>query len=228
MDILKRIAREWLVITTALVGAAFMVGSGLGWIQYLSGITLDNLWINLGVFIIFAIIVVIRLVKLQSTIDEIKGDIKFTATPVKFALNYAAPNEPPLRKNEVSLYTTIQFEIWTHVDITTSKLVLNLVSFSNLFPTGWELFKPFKMKRLIGITIEGSGDSNYRKTIRRSDKQPYKDTVSFKWKGEADRLIWARHHMPELALELWIPKRTLRIYLDRRILQRQSCEIAPL
>jgi hypothetical protein len=227
-DMLKRIAREWVVIVTGLAGAAFIVSSSTGWLQYIFGYQPDSVWVYLAVFVVFVIVVMIRLTKLHSTIDKIQGNINFTATPTKFYLNCQLPNEPPLEKDEASFYTTVRFEIWTDIDINTSRLVLNLVSFRNLFVSGWEFWKPFKMERVIGIPMVGSEDSTYRKKIKGTDLQPFQDTVSFRFRGKVDKIAWAKHHMPELALELGIPKRILRVYLSDPKTKKGGNEVTPL
>ena len=58
------------MLTTALIGAAFTIGDGAGWVELLSGHKPTKEWVFAGVFIIFTIIVMIRLVQLQTQIDK--------------------------------------------------------------------------------------------------------------------------------------------------------------
>ncbi|MBM3143261.1 MAG: hypothetical protein FJ005_09535 [Chloroflexi bacterium] len=202
------------MITSAFVGAAFMVADGTGLLEYLFNWKPNKAWVYVGVFALFAIVVLVRLVKLQATVDEVRGDIILKAIPTVFITNQDLPDEPPLEKDEISLYTTIKFEVWTNVDLNTSKLVLNLVAFRNVFDASrWDIFKPPQVKPIVGIPIVDNSESAYRKRIRCSDEQPFTDTVTFKWREKANRKFAGRFY-PQLALEMGIPKRILRVYLD--------------
>ena len=70
--VFKRIGREWVVVIAAFFGAAFSIGDGAGWIEFLTGYNPEQKLVVSGVFILFAIIVIIRLVKLQKQLDEFK------------------------------------------------------------------------------------------------------------------------------------------------------------
>lgn len=111
--VFKRIGREWLVLGVALVGAAFSVGDGAGWIKFLSGYEPTQQQVVAGVFILFAIVVVIRLVKLQTKIDDMRGGVIFTAIPSPLNINLPVANETPLKDDEFYICTTIHFELWT-------------------------------------------------------------------------------------------------------------------
>lgn len=215
------------MVVSLLLGAAFLVGDANGWFKFLFNNEPASGWIYTLVFVAFGIVVIYRLAKLRSEIEKSQGDISFTAKPSTFAVNYQLPNDLPLKKDEVSLYTIVQFEIWTNIDISTSKLILNIVAFRNLHTSNWKSWKPFKVKRLVGIPMEGSDNSTYSKKIRCADEQPFKDKATFKWRGKIDDIKWGVDHMPELALELKIPKRILRVYLDDPLLQKRG-SVSPL
>jgi hypothetical protein len=146
-DIFKRIAKEWLLLVTLFVGAAFIAGDISGWFERF-GIVPTSAWLYGIVFIVFGIVVIYRLVKVHSKIDEYEGQILFTATPNAFRMNFPLPDEPPLGKDEGSLYFVVRFEIWTNIDIHTSRLVLNFVYLRNVF-TSWYSLRIPRKKRVI-------------------------------------------------------------------------------
>ncbi len=58
------------MLSAAFVGAAFTIGDGASWIEFIFGYKPPQEWVYSGVFILFAIIVLYRLVKLQTKIDN--------------------------------------------------------------------------------------------------------------------------------------------------------------
>ena len=215
MQWLKRIAREWVMLSAALIGAAFTIGDGASWIEFIFGHKPAQEWVYSGVFILFATVVIIRLVKLQSTIDRIRGGIVFNAAPGSLLINHPLKDESPLADDEVSIYTTVHFEIWTDIDIDTASLVLNIVGIRNL---SWWKFPG--RKRLLGIRIEGQDNAIYRKKIKHSDKQPFRDKVTFKWRGKKNIVSWGDIFLLELVLKVGIPNTTWRVYIDPKLYER--------
>ena len=206
------------MLAAALIGAAFTIGDGAGWFEYLFGYKPEQKWVYSCVFILFAITVIVRLVKLQATIDRIRGEITFNAVPSSLTVNYPRRDEPPLADNEFSIYAVINFEIWTDIDINTSSLVLNIVGFRNV--SWWEFWKFKRRKRLIGIRTEGQDSAIYRKKIRCSDEQPFRDKATFKWRGKKDIVSWGDTYLLELALKAGIPNAIWRVYIDPKLYDR--------
>jgi len=193
------------VLGVALIGAAFCIGDGASWIEFISGYKPPQEWVYSGVFILFAIIVIYRLAKLQTQIDESKERIRLIARIGRLALNLPMKSEEPLGHDEISINTTIHFEIWTDMDVNTAKLVLNIVGVRHRdWWQLWQLFMP-KTKRMIGLRIEGHDDSTYRKQIKCTDVQPFEDYATFKWRGKGDILGFGDSFYFELALETGSP-----------------------
>lgn len=212
------------MLATAIISAAFVAGDGAGWIEDIFGYKPKQEWVYIGVFIIFAIIVIARLVKLQSKIDRIRGGVRLDAAPSTLLINHPLKNEPPLENNEFSIYTTIHFEIWTDIDINTASLVLNIVGLRNLYPW-WKFWKFPRRKRLIGIKMLGQDSAIYRKKIRYSDEQPFRDKATFKWRGKKDIVGWGivgweDTFLLELALKARLPNNIWRTYIDPKLYER--------
>ena len=64
------------MLASALVGAAFTVGDGAGWIEFLTSYKPTQQQVVAGVFVIFAIIALVRLVRLQSKIEGLESQLK--------------------------------------------------------------------------------------------------------------------------------------------------------
>jgi len=177
-------------------------------------------------FIIFVIFIGWIIWDKQNEINKVKGRIRLNAAPGTLEINHPLKNEPPLKKDEFSIYTTVYFEIWTNIDIHTASLVLNIVG-NRLNLPWWKSWKAFPfLKRLIGIRMEGQDSAIYRKTIKHSDEQPFRDSAKFKWRGKRDIVEWGNAFLLELALELGEPSRILRVYLDPKLYERGG--ITPL
>lgn len=217
---LRRISREWGVIVAALVGAAFAIGDGAGWIEYLFGHEPAQEWVVFGVFILFAVIVIVRLVKLQTQIDETQDKIRLKASPGSLAINLPLASEPALMPDEVSINTTIHLEIWADTDIHTASLVLNVVGVRRIrWRRFWYVFLP-KSKRMLGIRIDGQDTPVYRKQIKHTDAQPFEDNATFKWRGKRETIDWGDTFLLELALDTGSPKGTWRVTVDPRLHER--------
>ncbi len=216
----KRIGREWVVLSVALIGAAFSIGDGAGWIEFIFGYKPPQEWVYSGVFILFAIIAIYRLVKLQAQIDESKERIRLIAHPGAYAINLPRKSEEPLGHDEISINTTIHFEIWTDIDVNTAKLVLNIVGVRHRdWWQPWKLFLP-KKKRMLGLRIDGHDDPTYRKQIKCADAQPFEDNATFKWRGKRDILNFGDSFYFELALETGSPIGIWRAIADPRLYER--------
>ena len=194
-----------------------MVGDGVGWIEIIFGREPPQELVYLGVFIIFAIIVVIRLVKLQTQIDASRERVRLFASPGFLAINHPMASEQPLSRDEVSINTTIYFEVWTDIDINTAHLVLNVVGIRRR--RWWKLLAPTS-KRMIGIRIESHDDSTYRKQIKRTDAQPFQDHATFKWRGKREVVDWGDTFLLELALEMGSPSGVWQAIVDPNLYER--------
>ena len=204
----KRIARERGVILAALGGAAFLVGDSLGWIESTLNREIPQVGVYLVVFISFAAFAVYRLVKLQTWIDESQERIHFTARLLSSTRNYPIPS-----RDEDDINIRIQLEIWTEIDVHTAELVLNVISIPHKrwWPP-WKLFWKTKLRH--GIAIEGQGDRSYRKQIKHTDVQPFKDYATFKWRVKREDAEWGVPFLLELALKTGIPRNVLRANID--------------
>ena len=165
-----------------------------------------NALIGLTVFVGF---VAWLLIDKQTEINALKGSIRITASPKYLKVKDLPPNK-------WSIDTVIDFEIWTNIDIHTSDLVLNIVCIRLSTPP-WKFWKlwmdlPFH-RRVVGIRAI---NSPYRKDIKYSDSQPFKDTATFRYTGDKALIAWGTTgFLPELVLEINIPKNKKRVFLDK-------------
>ncbi len=208
------------MIAVALLTSAFVVGDGAGWIEYIFGSSPPEKYVYASAFILFTIIAVIRLVKLQGQIDEGKERIRLIAQPGSMRINLPMKGEAPLGHDEISINTTMRFEIWTDIEVNTAKLVLNIVGVRRR--DWWQLWKVFlpKKKRMLGLHIDGHDDATYRKQIKCTDAQPFEDTATFKWRGKLDISNFRDSFYFELALETGSPIGRYRAIADPRLYGR--------
>lgn len=220
---LRRIAREWLVITELLLVAAFAAGDGAGWIEAVVGHRPPKEWLFLGALLLFGITALFRLVSLQTRLDESRNRVRFAARSGFYSQNDPTSRlQPPLSRDEISIETTIYFDVWTDIDVDTANLVLNVVCVRRRhWWQVWNLLLP-KYKRMLGIRPEGQDTAMYRKQIRRTDKQPFEDHATFKWRGKRGMVDWGDAFLLELALETGSPKDIWRAILDPRFYERGS------
>ncbi|MDO8750373.1 MAG: hypothetical protein Q7K03_04445 [Dehalococcoidia bacterium] len=217
---LRRLAREYVVVSALFIAAAFTILDGAGLVEAISGYKPAKGWLYPGVFILFAAIVVIRLVRLQVRIDATQERIRFSARPGTYALNYPIAPGQPLPLDEVSIETTIYFEIWTDIDVDTAKLVLNVVSFRRRrWWQLWNLLRP-KSQRVLGIRIEGQDDPRYRRQLRRTERQPFEDHATFKWRGKREIVDRGGQFRLELALETGSPHGIWRAIVHTNLFER--------
>ncbi len=205
------------MLASAIVAAAFGVGNASGWIKDLTGYEPKQGWIYVAVFLVFAIIVVRRLIKLQAKIDDMRGGVMITALPTQVDINSPMVDEPPLKEDEYCIRATIKFEIWTDIDINTRSLALAIVGSRNLSSPWWEFWQLREKKRLLGIGPEGQNSANYRRQIKSSDSQPFKDQVTFRWRGKKRFVTWGDSFLLELVLWGGIPKNTWRVEIDPNV-----------
>lgn len=71
----RRIIGEWFVLMAALIGAAFTIGD-TSWLLQTLGVSAYERWLIPAVFILFAFIVMVRLVRLQSKIEGLENQLK--------------------------------------------------------------------------------------------------------------------------------------------------------
>ena len=81
----------------------------------------------------------------------------------------------------------------------------------------WELWRP-KKKAIAGIRPKGEDTAFYRKSIRPTEQQPFKDSVEFHWRGRAsyDKFNF------ELVLTTGRPSGQWRTVLDSKFDERGS------
>ena len=152
----------------------------------------------------------------QMQINKSRERIRLAARPGSLAIN----TEKPLGRDEISIYTAINFEIWADTDIHTAKLVLNVVGVrQKRWWLPWTLFLPATRRRL-GISPEGLYEGIYRKQINHTNAQPFQDHATFHWKGKWDVENWGSAFILELALEMGSPQGVWRAIVDPKLYER--------
>lgn len=156
----------------------------------------------------------------QTEINNLRGDTRIAASSKYLPVACVRPDT-------WSMYAVIDFEVWTSVDLHTCDLVLNVVcvSLPGRWWKFWESLRHFPFHhRAVGIRAAGSP---YRKNIKCSDPQPFRDTVVFQYTGDRAEISRATTCMlPELVLETAIPRKKTRVFLDRCLYDKGA--ITPL
>jgi len=222
---LRRVLKQWIAVAAWLVGAAFAFGDGVAWVNRLSGYEFTEEQVYAGVFLLFGITVIWQLAKRQQQVDEAEQKTRLWASPSRIVQNYVSASEPPLALNEVSIDTTVRFEVWSDIDVRTAGLVLNVVGVrKSSWRRPWRVLVP-KSRRKLEIRAAGRDTPAYYKQINHVDAQPFVDEARFKWRGKRAAIDWGDGFVLELALELGSPRSVLRAKVGTNLHERGAARI---
>jgi len=208
---IKQALQEWRVLVGAMITALFGANDAL---DLLADSKLDR-WLFLISFAVFVFIVMWRLASLHSRLDEYEAKVRLIASPGSISWNHPDPGS-----GKVRLETHIYWEIWTVIDIHTAQIGLNIVGIR--YRKWWQIFRR-REKRLMSLWPKGwTLPSQYRRTLRANDSQPFEENAKFEYEGPLDWSDKEGLFGLELVLVTGSPAGTYRAYVDPRLWERGS------
>lgn len=127
--------------------------------------------------------------------------VRITAKIGAFAANFPDPGP-----DKTSIQVRVVWEIWTDQDVATDRLALNMIY--KYDRSRWHFWKRTRFPKT-GISPKG-GSTQYRKSIRVIDPQPFRDAAEFEYVTNRD-IEGDPHWLLELVIVTGIPAAVHRI-----------------
>ena len=200
---MRRGRRELPVVLGALFTALFGANDALDLIGWKG---LDR-WAFFIAFLVFAVLVIVRLLHRDAEIDGLRSPLRVSAKIGSYAGNVPDPGA-----GKVSVSVHVYWEMWVAGDVSTDRLAMNVIHTYDR--RWWQFWKRTRFPQF-GLPREGHDTTQYRKSLLESDFQPIKDDAEFNYVADRDD-VGEAHWELELVIPTGAPQGEYRVpvFLD--------------